>query len=71
MLRAAAWTSGLFGAGAAISQMFPASWTEPAVLLALGAALLAVSSRGLRPRRARTLVPDCRADVVRATGDAA
>ena len=57
MLRAAAWTSGLFGAGAAIAQMFPTSWTEPVVLVALGAALLVVSSRGVRQRRARALAP--------------
>jgi predicted acyltransferase len=58
MLRVAAWTGGLFGAGAAISQLFPTAWTEPVVLLALGATLLAVSARGPgRSRRARALSP--------------
>jgi hypothetical protein len=58
MLRVGAWTGGLFGVGAAISQMFPSAWTEPIVLLALGATLLFVSAHGTgRSRRARALAP--------------
>jgi hypothetical protein len=45
MLRATIWTVGLFGAGAAISQVFPGTWTEPLVLFALGLALLFASAR--------------------------
>ncbi len=56
MFRAAAWTGGLFGAGAAICQVFPAGWVEPVVLVALGAALLVVS-RGARRPRARVAEP--------------
>lgn len=52
MLRATVWTVGLFGAGAAISRLFPGAWTEPLVLLGLGVALLFVSSR-----TARTTIP--------------
>jgi hypothetical protein len=55
MLRAAAWTLGLFGMGTSIVRMFPrAAWIEPVVLIALGVAFLYVSSRGFRVRRART-----------------
>jgi hypothetical protein len=43
---------GLFGAGTAISRAFPAMWTEPVVLLALGIALLFVSARTARATRA-------------------
>ncbi len=53
MLRAAAWTGGLFGAGAALCRVFPAGWVEPVVLFALGSAMLVVSSRSGRPRRTR------------------
>jgi hypothetical protein len=45
MVRVAAWTGGLFGAGAMICRMYPTSWIEPVVLLALGATLLFVSAR--------------------------
>jgi hypothetical protein len=56
MLRAAAWTFGLFGAGMLICRLFPMTWIEPAVLFGLGIAFLAVSARsGVRPRRARTV----------------
>jgi hypothetical protein len=48
MLRATIWTVGLFGAGAAISQVFPGTWTEPLVLFALGLALLFASARTAR-----------------------
>jgi hypothetical protein len=48
MLRATVWTVGLFGAGTAISRLFPGTWTEPLVLLALGVALLFVSARTAR-----------------------
>jgi hypothetical protein len=56
MLRAAAWTLGLFGVGTSVVRMFPrAGWVEPLVLMALGFAFLFVSSRiGVRVRRART-----------------
>lgn len=58
MLRAAAWTVSLFGAGAGICQAFPGTWTEPAVLLVLGGAFLFVSARiGVRPRRVRLASP--------------
>ncbi len=49
MWRAAAWTGGLFAVGSAICHFFPESWVEPLVLMALGTALLVVSSRGSRP----------------------
>ncbi len=48
MLRAAAWTGGLFAVGSAICHFFPESWVEPLVLLALGTALLVISARGTR-----------------------
>ena len=48
MLRATVWTVGLFGAGAALSRLYPGTWTEPLVLLALGIALLFVSARTTR-----------------------
>ena len=48
MLRATVWTVGLFGAGAAISRLYPWTWTEPLVLFALGLALLFVSARTAR-----------------------
>jgi hypothetical protein len=58
MVRAAAWTVGLFGAGMLICGLFPLAWIEPAVLLGLGVAFLAVSARsGVRTRRARALAP--------------
>jgi hypothetical protein len=58
MLRAAAWTIGLFGTGMLICTLFPAGWLEPIVLFGLGLALLAVSARSRsRPRRARALAP--------------
>jgi hypothetical protein len=52
MLRATVWTVGLFGAGTAICRAFPATWTEPLVLLALGLAFLYVSTRAARAPRA-------------------
>jgi hypothetical protein len=48
MLRATVWTVGLFGAGTALSRLFPGTWTEPLVLLGLGVALLFVSARTAR-----------------------
>jgi hypothetical protein len=45
MLRAAAWTGGLFAVGGGLCQVFPQAWLEPFVLMALGAALLVVSGR--------------------------
>lgn len=56
MLRAAAWTIGLFGAGMAICRVFPLPWLEPLVLLGLGFGFLVASARtGPRPRRARSI----------------
>jgi hypothetical protein len=48
MLRAAGWCVGLFGAGAAVSRIFPAPWFQPVVLLALGVAFLFVSRTSAR-----------------------
>jgi len=45
MLRAAAWTGGLFAAGGGICLLFPGPWIEPIVLLALGAMLFFLSRR--------------------------
>jgi hypothetical protein len=55
MLRAAAWTLGLFGVGTSVVGLFPDSaWVEPVVLLALGVAFLYVSARtSVRERRSR------------------
>jgi cytochrome c-type biogenesis protein CcmH/NrfF len=55
MLRATTWTLGLFGAGTALTRVFASGWVEPLVLLLLGAALLYVSARTGRERRARTV----------------
>jgi hypothetical protein len=52
MLRVAAWTGGLFGAGAMVCHVYPTSWIEPVVLLALGATLLLVSARSGKPSMA-------------------
>jgi hypothetical protein len=58
MLRAAAWTVGLFGAGMIICRLFPFVWVEPVVLLGLGVTFLSVSARtGGRVRRGRELAP--------------
>ncbi len=57
MLRAAAWSVGLFGVGLLICRVFPATWLEAPVLLALGVAMLVVSARPARPRRARVPQP--------------
>jgi hypothetical protein len=43
MIRATIWTVGLFGAGSAISGMFTSGWSQPLVLLVLGAVFLFVS----------------------------
>jgi hypothetical protein len=59
MLRATVWTVGLFGAGTAISRLFPGAWTEPLVLLGLGIALLFVSARTARS----TVLPEAPARV--------
>jgi hypothetical protein len=45
MIKAAAWTLGLFGLGSVLCHFFPASWLEPLVLLGLGTTLLYVGSR--------------------------
>ncbi len=57
MLRAAAWSVGLFGVGLLICHLFPATWLEAPVLLALGITMLVVSARAPRPRRARLPQP--------------
>jgi hypothetical protein len=57
MLRAAAWSVGLFGIGMLICRLFPVAWLEAPVLLALGITLLLVSARTPRPRRARLPQP--------------
>ncbi|WP_041448334.1 hypothetical protein [Anaeromyxobacter sp. Fw109-5] len=59
MLRAAAWTLGLFGVGTSVVGLFPESaWIEPVVLLALGVAFLYVSARtNVRERRTGALAP--------------
>ncbi len=57
MLRAAAWTVGLFGAGAMTCRLFPGTYTEPVVLVGLGAAFLFVSARLGRPPRVRAPAP--------------
>ena len=45
MLRAAAWTGGLFGVAGGVVHFFPGQFTEPLVLLALGATLLLISGK--------------------------
>ncbi len=57
MLRAAAWSVGLFGMGMLVCRLYPATWLEAPVLLALGVAMLWASARKARPRRARLLQP--------------
>jgi hypothetical protein len=75
MLRATMWTVGLFGAGTALSRLFPGTWTEPLVLLALGVALLFVSARtapgSTRPARARPAAIPAKAVAAVATSPAA
>jgi hypothetical protein len=58
MLRAAAWTCGLFVVAGCVAHFFPGQFTEPLVLMVLGATLFLVSGRS-RPRH-RT--PDAGAD---------
>jgi hypothetical protein len=48
MWRAAIWTAALFGLGTLLCQLFPNAWLEPLVLMALGVAMLFVSSRPSR-----------------------
>ena len=57
MLRATVWTMGLFGVCTAISRLYPGTWTEPLVLLALGVALLFVSARTARGTARATRAP--------------
>jgi hypothetical protein len=57
MLRAAAWSVGLFGFGMVVCRLFPEAWLEAPVLLALGITMLVVSARSPRPRRARLPAP--------------
>jgi hypothetical protein len=46
MLRAAAWTVGLFALAGGVVQIFPGPFTEPLVLLAIGTTMFLVSGRG-------------------------
>ena len=57
MLRAAAWTVGLFAVGGGICQVFPGPFTEPLVLLALGTLLL-VSGRARRVQQRDAEAPE-------------
>lgn len=57
MLRAAAWTVGLFSLGGGICHLFPGPIVEPLVLLALGATLFFVSGRSPAPSRAESAPP--------------
>ncbi len=57
MLRAAAWSVGLFGIGMLICRLFPVAWLEAPVLLALGLTMLTVSARPPRQRRAGAPAP--------------
>jgi hypothetical protein len=52
MLRAAAWSVGLFGIGMLICRLFPESWVEAPVLLVLGVAMLFVSARRPKAKKA-------------------
>jgi hypothetical protein len=51
MLRASAWTVGLFLVGGGVCHMFPGPFIEPLVLLALGTTLFLVSGRAPIGRR--------------------
>ncbi len=51
MLRAAAWTVGLFAVGGGICHVFPGPFIEPLVLLALGTTLFLVSGRAPMAQR--------------------
>ncbi len=51
MLRAAAWTCGLFAVGGGVVHLFPGPLTEPLVLIALGATMFFVSGRAPAPAR--------------------
>lgn len=57
MLRAAAWTVGLFALGGGICHLFPGPLVEPLVLLALGATLFFVSGRSPAPARDASAPP--------------
>ncbi|MFL5271564.1 MAG: hypothetical protein ACJ79E_05835 [Anaeromyxobacteraceae bacterium] len=54
MLRAAAWTGGLFAVGGGICHLFPGPFIEPLVLIALGSTLLFVSGRAPAAQRSAT-----------------
>ncbi|HYS82562.1 MAG TPA: hypothetical protein VEM76_17775 [Anaeromyxobacteraceae bacterium] len=58
MLRAAAWTVGLFAVGAGICQVFPGPFIEPLVLVALGTTLFLVSGRTRTTAPRETEAPD-------------
>ncbi len=63
MLRAAAWTGGLFAVGGGVVHFFPGQFTEPLVLVVLGATLFLVSGRS-RPRAARAVDAEAEHEVV-------
>ncbi len=48
MVKAAAWTCGLFALGGGVVHLFPGPLTEPLVLIALGTTMLLVSGRPTR-----------------------
>jgi hypothetical protein len=52
MLRAAAWTGGLFAVGGGVCHLFPGPFIEPLVLIALGSTMLFVSGRAPAATRA-------------------
>ena len=58
MLRAAAWTGGLFAVGGGICHLFPGPFIEPLVLIALGSTLLFVSGRAPGVTRAAAPTTD-------------
>ena len=65
MLRAAAWTGGLFALGAGICHLFPGPFVEPLVLIALGTTLFFVSGRSPTPSRDASASPAPRAVTTR------
>ncbi len=66
MLRAAAWTGGLFALGGGICHLFPGPFVEPFVLLALGTTLFVVSGRSPAPQRDASTPPAANAVPTRA-----
>ncbi len=71
MMRATAWTGGLFALGSVICHIFRAPWVEPMVLLALGITLLLVSGRGEVPASAGKATHAAAAEPLDPAGDRA